>query len=50
MALKKNAANVMCEHAQSQITASVGKLIKFKHFQEFAANTGWYKVEHPMRV
>lgn len=47
MALKRNTANMMWENAQTQITTSVGKLIKFEHFQELAAKSGWHKAEYP---
>lgn len=48
MALKRNTANAMWEHAQTQITTCFGKLMKFELFQEFAANSGWHEVEYPM--
>lgn len=47
MALKRNTADVMREHARIQIT-SAGRLIRFEHFQELAANSGWHDVEYPM--
>lgn len=48
MALKRNVANAMWEHAQTRITTTVGQLVKLEHLQEFAANSCWHKVEHPV--